>query len=68
MNNWQKVYSTPTLHRAEIVRAILEENQLNPILVNKKDSTYLFGNYEVYVSPNQVLSAIKIITDEIQFE
>ncbi len=68
MNNWQKVYTTPALHRAEIVRAILEENHLKPILVNKKDSTYLFGNYEVYVSPDQVLSAIKIITDEIQFE
>ena len=68
MTSWQRVYTHANLYRAEIVRAILEENELSPILVDKKDSTYHFGHYEVYVLPENVLKAIKIIQDEIQFE
>jgi hypothetical protein len=68
MTSWQRVYSHSNLYRAEMVRAILEENELSPILVDKKDATYHFGHYEVYVLPEQVLKAIKIIQDEIQFE
>jgi Zn-dependent membrane protease YugP len=68
MTSWQKVHTTSNLYRAEIVRAILEENELNPILVDKRDSTYHFGHYELYVLPEHVLKALKIIQDEIQFE
>ncbi|MES2731871.1 MAG: hypothetical protein V4714_08985 [Bacteroidota bacterium] len=66
--SWQKIYTSLNEYRAEIVRAILEENDLSPILVSKKDSTYHFGHYELYVMPENVLRAIKIIQDEIQFE
>jgi len=68
MTSWQRIYSHSNLYRAEMVRAILEQNELSPILVDKKDSTYHFGYYEVYVLPAHVLKAIKIIQDEIQFE
>jgi hypothetical protein len=67
MNKWQKVYSDPSLHKIEIVKAVLEEHNLNPVVVNKQDSNYKFGYFELYVYPDEVLKAIKLINDEIKF-
>ena len=68
MKNWQVVYKSENTHRAEIVRAILEDKNLNPVLISKKDSNYHFGLFEVYVSPDNVIPALKIIDNEIKFE
>lgn len=71
MANWQKVYSTNNPIQAEIVKSVLSENQLSPILIDKRDSAYigfLGGECEIYVVPENVLRAIKIIQDEIKFE
>jgi hypothetical protein len=69
MENWQKVFSSGMLHRAEIVKAVLEDNGFMPVIVNKRDSLYNnFGNYEVLVKQDEVLKAMKIITDDILFE
>ena len=68
MKDWQVVYKSENTHRAEIVRAILDEEEMNPVLINKKDSNYHFGLFEVYVSPDNVIRALKIIDKEIKFE
>lgn len=68
MKNWQVVYKSDNSHRVEIVRAILDEKELNPVLINKKDSNYHFGLFEIYVSPDNVIPAIKIIDNDIKFE
>ena len=67
MSNWQKVFSDKTEYRAEIVKAVLEDNDLQPVLVNKKDSTYHLGQFEVHVAPDKIMKAIKIIRDDIKF-
>ena len=41
---------------------------MNPVLLNKKDTAYHLGHFEVHVSPDFVLKAIKIIKDDIKFE
>ena len=48
MDKWQKVYTDHLLHKAEIVKAILEEHNLNPVIINKQDSNYKIGNFEIY--------------------
>ncbi len=68
MNNWQKVYEDQQEYRASIVKAILEENSLDPVIVNKKDTNYQFGTFEVHVSPDNVIRALKLIQDEIDFK
>lgn len=68
MEKWQKVYKTEIRHRAEIVKAVLEDHDLSPILIDKKDSAYQFGHYEIMVLPENVLVALKLIQDEIIFE
>lgn len=68
MRDWQKVYQDNLEYRAEIVKAVLEDNEMNPVLLSKKDSTYLFGHFEVHVAPEHVIKALKIINEEIKFE
>ncbi len=68
MSNWQKVYVTYNSHRAQIVRDVLEAHQFPAIVLDKKDTSCHWGYYEVYVSPDHVLRAKKIIQDEIRFE
>ena len=65
--NWQKVYTTDLQYRAEIVKAVLAENQIFAVIIDKKDSAYRLGPIELYVAPGQVLTAIKIIEDGINF-
>lgn len=69
MNNWQKVFSDDQSHKAQLVRSILEESGLNPVLMSKKDSSYNnFGSFEIYVSPDHVIQALKIINDNIDIK
>lgn len=68
MKDWSKVFETQILHRAEIVRAVLDETGMEAVIVNKKDSMYNLGFFEVYVKADHVLKAIKLINDEICFE
>ena len=68
MSAWQKVYEDPTSYRTEIVRSILEGNNLNPVVLSKKDTAYQFGHFEVHVAPDHVIQALRIIKEEINFE
>ncbi|MFT4834283.1 MAG: hypothetical protein ACI83W_002396 [Marinoscillum sp.] len=68
MRDWQKVYQDSNEQRAEIVKAILEDMEMKPVLLNKKDSAYQFGAFEVLVRPDFVLRALKVINDDIKFE
>ncbi len=66
---WHKVFSTDKTHQAEIVKAVLSDNQLDPVLINKKDSAYdRFGYIEIHVTSDQVMRARKIIDNDINFE
>tara|TARA_Y100001949_G_C15859202_1_gene274224 strand:+ start:446 stop:649 length:204 start_codon:yes stop_codon:yes gene_type:complete len=67
MVEWQKVYQDSQQYRAEIVKSILEEHDLDPVLVDKKDSAYQFGHFEVHVAADHVMRALKIINEEIRF-
>ncbi|MGB3468953.1 MAG: DUF2007 domain-containing protein [Cyclobacteriaceae bacterium] len=68
MSNWQKIFSNELLYRAEIVKAVLEENDIGAVILNKKDTNYHLGTHDVLVSQDDILKAIKIIKEEINFE
>ncbi|MDH5399797.1 MAG: DUF2007 domain-containing protein [Cyclobacteriaceae bacterium] len=68
MAKWKKVYHAEQMWKAEIVKSILEENELSPVLINKKESATQIGFYEVHVLLEQVMKALKIINDDISFE
>jgi hypothetical protein len=51
MNNWYKIFSTTNAAQANIIKGMLEENNIEVMLMNRQDSSYLnFGEIEVYVS------------------
>lgn len=50
MENWFKLLSTTEAYKAEIIKSLLEENNISVILLNKQDSSYVFlGDIEIYV-------------------
>ena len=69
MSSWSKIYESKRPYRAEIVKDILEQKGIKAIILNKKDSAYdIFGQLEVHVEAEKVLTALKIIEDDIKFE
>ena len=68
MRDWQVVYSDRQEHRVDIVKAVLDDQGLAPVKVNNQVSQHGFGNFEIFVSPDHVIRAIRIINEEIKFE
>lgn len=68
MRDWQSVYKDDQEHRALIVKEVLEDLDMHPVIVNKKVSAYGFGNFEIFVAPDHVIRAIKVIKEEIKFD
>jgi hypothetical protein len=60
---WEKVFGTNAEYQAGILKALLEEENIVSIVVNKQDSSYLsFGEIEVYVKSEDVLKAKQLAT------
>jgi hypothetical protein len=69
MQNWIKVFEDQNLIRAEIVKAVLEENNIPAVVMNKKESVYqVFGTHEVLVVHTDALAAMQLIQNEITFQ
>ena len=68
MSGWQKVFKGRQEHRASIVRDVLVDKGIEAVILNKKDSMVGIGYFEVQVSPDDVILAIKIIQEDINFE
>ena len=49
-----KIFTTNNLNKAEIIKQMLEENNINVVILNKQDSSYLmFGYIEIYINKEQ---------------
>jgi hypothetical protein len=59
--NWVCIYSTSQLINAEIAKEILCENIITAVIISKQDSTYLFGNMEIYVERDQAIRGKHIL-------
>lgn len=68
MRDWQSVYQDNQEYRAEIVRAVLEDEGMSPVKINKQVSVHGFGNFEIFVAPDFVIRALRIIKEQIKFE
>lgn len=59
-----KLFSTDNPNKAEIIKQMLEENNINVVLLNKQDSSYkMFGFVEVYVEERNVNTAKDLIIE-----
>ncbi|NLM91626.1 MAG: DUF2007 domain-containing protein [Bacteroidales bacterium] len=63
-DNWQLVYSSPYIYQVEMVQAVLIDFEIKSVVINKQDSSYHFGEVELYVEQDNVLRARQIINRE----
>lgn len=61
-NNWIKIASSKQAYQIELLKGMLEENNIIAVSVNKKDSSYLaFGEIELFVESKDVIQAKNLI-------
>lgn len=62
--NWTMAYSVSKLYRAELIVRKLQDNEIEALLINKKDSaTMSFGSIEIYVEKENLEKALEIIRE-----
>ena len=64
MAEWVVVYKSTNLNNVEIVKAVLADNQIDAVLVNKMDSMHkhlINAEIELHVTPKDVINAKHII-------
>lgn len=62
---WVKIYAATEVHKIEIVKAMLEENDIPSFEINKKDSSYIsVGESELYVRASDEIIARLIINNQ----
>jgi hypothetical protein len=58
MDGWVNVYTTGQLHLAEIAKELLKENNIDSVIVDKRDSLYItIGEVELFVRDLDVMKA-----------
>jgi hypothetical protein len=60
-SDWVIIFTTPQIWEAELIKSVLHQNNIECISLNKRDSAYLIGEVEIYVSTSDVLNAKHII-------
>ncbi|MBN1199397.1 MAG: DUF2007 domain-containing protein [Bacteroidales bacterium] len=58
---WECLYGTKFLYKAEILKSLLEEEEIQSVIINKQDSAYLFGDIELYIKMDDMLRAQHIL-------
>ena len=66
-SNWAIIFSTGLPYKIEILKGILEENDIDSVIINKQDSSYHFGELELYVKAEDVVKAKRIISAHDEF-
>ncbi len=66
-SDWVKLKEESLSHRLQIIKDFLEDNEINAVIVDKIDSVYKLGSYQVYVERDSVIRAKKLIEDNLKF-
>lgn len=61
MNDWTTIFETGQLYLAEMVKGMLEGNNLEAVILNQQDSSYKFGTIAVMVKNEDKEKAEEII-------
>jgi hypothetical protein len=60
-DNWSLIYTCNKLYIAEILKEFLDDNEIDVFIINKQDSSYHFGDIELYSRPEDVMRAKLLI-------
>ncbi len=64
--DWVKIYESADEVRAEMARQLLADNDIDSVIINKKDRSYGFGEFELYCMRDYVIRA-KLLIKELLF-
>ncbi len=59
--NWTKVYTSTDFYKAEIVRQVLIDHEIEAVLMNKQDTSYKFGEIHINIPSVHLEEALEII-------
>ena len=60
--NWINIFSSANPIEVEIVKQMLDENNITAVTLNKQDSSYnLFGSIDLYVKKENRTIALQLI-------
>ena len=62
---WIVIYTNNDSNKAEIIKSLLEDNDINAVIVNKMDSMHMHlsnAEIEVHVQQNDVIQAKYILS------
>lgn len=62
--DWVKVYTSSKFHQVQFIKALLEDNNITSVEINKKDSSYNFGEIELYVKNTDEVRAHYLIRQQ----
>ena len=63
--SWKKIYETQSPIKAQLAKAFLfDEHQIEAVIMNKQDSSYLFGLCEVHVPMQDAVLAKFLLENE----
>lgn len=62
--DWYKVYTTTDKHRAGIIKGMLDSNQIDAVIMDKRDSAYMaFGEIHIYTNYEEASRALQLIKE-----
>lgn len=65
MNDWKKIYESTSPIKAQLAKAFLvDEHNIDAVIMNKQDSSYLFGLCEVHVPLQNAVLAKFLVENE----
>ncbi|HXH18756.1 MAG TPA: DUF2007 domain-containing protein [Chitinophagales bacterium] len=59
--DWVKIYATSDVVKAEMVKNFLQGKDIQAVIINKRDSSLIIGEAELYVKQEDVLKATHLI-------
>lgn len=66
---WELLFSSDRAYRIEILRGLLEEEEIVCVVMNKQDSSYVtIGEIDILVKRSELLRANQIVTKFLESE
>jgi hypothetical protein len=62
-DGWVKIYVSAEEYQAVLIKDLLENHGLHPVYMDKRDDEFRLGEAQVYVAPEEVEQAQKIIKE-----
>ena len=59
---WEVIFSSTALYRVEMLKSLLQEENIPAVMINKQDSSYIvIGEIELYIKREDVLKGKQIV-------